>query len=312
MGDIRKRMCETLGFHLFEKWWQEQEIKYKEKHSNVPSTSKSSTTSNKKLAPVMPPAAVLETTPKDENTAPKSSLPRIPRVEDISSFFDKQRESMETTGSFRSGFGLGFRGTIPKLPAFKKKPVPESSKTKKKEYSSDEKESKKKSEKSEKRKEQEKRREERLKSKTEIKTEDTKNDATAPEATSEPVSDDKAAVSTADVKPSSSNAGSPKKKTIDSIYKSLYSDESDDESKDTDVSDSIDLKKGDSKSSSSDKEKRKNRTKKKPKDLAKKPSKRRPKSSVRSEKSEKLDLENESSQEEEEESSAKKGSSASS
>ena len=114
-----------------------------------------------------------------------------------------------------------------------------SSKTKKKEYSSDEKESKKKSEKSEKRKEQEKRREERLKSKTEIKTEDTKSDATAPEATSEPVSDDKAVISTADVKPSSSSTGSPKKKTIDSIYKSLYSDESDNESKDTDVSDSI-------------------------------------------------------------------------
>ena len=93
----------------------------------MPSTSKSSTTTsnNKKIALVTPAAAVLETTPKDENAAPKSSLPRIPRVEDISSFFDKQRESMETTGSFRSGFGLGFRGTIPKLPAFKKKPVPE-------------------------------------------------------------------------------------------------------------------------------------------------------------------------------------------
>ena len=24
-------MCETLGFYLFEKWWQEQETKYKEK-----------------------------------------------------------------------------------------------------------------------------------------------------------------------------------------------------------------------------------------------------------------------------------------
>ena len=29
--DIKKRMCETLGFYLFEKWWQEQETKYKEK-----------------------------------------------------------------------------------------------------------------------------------------------------------------------------------------------------------------------------------------------------------------------------------------
>ena len=34
--DIRKRMCETLGFHLFEKWWQEQEIKYKEKVRFIP------------------------------------------------------------------------------------------------------------------------------------------------------------------------------------------------------------------------------------------------------------------------------------
>ena len=89
-------------------------------HSNVPSTTKSTTSNNKKLPT---PALVSETTtiPK-EIIASKSSIPRIPRVEDISSFFDKQRESMETTGSFRSGFGLGFRGTIPKLPAFKKKP----------------------------------------------------------------------------------------------------------------------------------------------------------------------------------------------
>ena len=86
----------------------------------MPSTTKSTTSNNKKLPT---PALVSETTtiPK-EIIASKSSIPRIPRVEDISSFFDKQRESMETTGSFRSGFGLGFRGTIPKLPAFKKKP----------------------------------------------------------------------------------------------------------------------------------------------------------------------------------------------
>merc|ERR1712083_48743 len=146
--DIKKRMCETLGFYLFERWWQEQETKYKEKHSNVPSTTKSTWGNNKKLPT---PALVSETTtiPK-EIIASKSSIPRIPRVEDISSFFDKQRESMETTGSFRSGFGLGFRGTIPKLPAFKKKPGSESSKkeSRKKDYSSDEKDGKKKSEKS--------------------------------------------------------------------------------------------------------------------------------------------------------------------
>ena len=29
--DIKKRMCETLGFYLLDKWWAEQEQKYKEK-----------------------------------------------------------------------------------------------------------------------------------------------------------------------------------------------------------------------------------------------------------------------------------------
>ena len=29
--DINKRMCETLGFYLLDKWWAEQEQKYKEK-----------------------------------------------------------------------------------------------------------------------------------------------------------------------------------------------------------------------------------------------------------------------------------------
>ena len=90
----------------------------------MPSASKSSASNNKKVNEA--PKAVSETpVPPKDDISSKTSLPRIPRVEDISSFFDKQRESMETTGSFRSGFGLGFRGTIPKLPAFKKKPVPE-------------------------------------------------------------------------------------------------------------------------------------------------------------------------------------------
>merc|ERR1712008_108110 len=133
--------------------------------SNVPSTTKSTTSNNKKLPTL---ALVSETTtiPK-EIIASKSSIPRIPRVEDISSFFDKQRESMETTGSFRSGFGLGFRGTIPKLPAFKNKPGSESSKkeSRKKDHSSDEKDGKKKSEKSEKHREKEKRRKKKKKKK---------------------------------------------------------------------------------------------------------------------------------------------------
>ena len=54
-----------------------------------------------------------------------NKIPRIPKVEDISSIFDKQRENMEQGhsrgGAFGKGgsLGLGFRGTIPKLPSFK-------------------------------------------------------------------------------------------------------------------------------------------------------------------------------------------------
>ena len=91
----------------------------------MPSASKSSASNNKKVVNEAPKAVSETVVPPKDDIASKTSLPRIPRVEDISSLFDKQRESMETTGSFRSGFGLGFRGTIPKLPAFKKKPVPE-------------------------------------------------------------------------------------------------------------------------------------------------------------------------------------------
>ena len=29
--DINKKMCETLAFFMYEKWWQEQEEKYKTK-----------------------------------------------------------------------------------------------------------------------------------------------------------------------------------------------------------------------------------------------------------------------------------------
>ena len=54
------------------------------------------------------------------------SLPRIPKASDLSSLFDQQRRNMDAnrglTGStFGAGgcLGLGFRGTIPKLPSFK-------------------------------------------------------------------------------------------------------------------------------------------------------------------------------------------------
>ena len=53
-------------------------------------------------------------------------MPRIPKTEDISNIFDKQRENIEQRGTALGGafgkggsLGFGFRGTIPKLPSFK-------------------------------------------------------------------------------------------------------------------------------------------------------------------------------------------------
>ena len=55
-------------------------------------------------------------------------MPRIPKTEDISNIFDKQRENIEQSGTAVGGafgkggsLGFGFRGTIPKLPSFKVK-----------------------------------------------------------------------------------------------------------------------------------------------------------------------------------------------
>ena len=55
-------------------------------------------------------------------------MPRIPKTEDISNIFDKQRENIEQRGTAAGGafgkggsLGFGFRGTIPKLPSFKVK-----------------------------------------------------------------------------------------------------------------------------------------------------------------------------------------------
>ena len=33
--DMNKKMCETFAFYLYDKWWQEQELKYKEKVSKT-------------------------------------------------------------------------------------------------------------------------------------------------------------------------------------------------------------------------------------------------------------------------------------
>ena len=153
-------------------------------------------------------------------------VPKITRVEDISSFFDKQRESMETgTGLLKSGFsGLGFRGSIPKMPSFKKK-VPTESKSsnktaKKADYHSSDDNKDKKKKISDKRREQEKRREERLKKENndhKSKSKETK-ESTVKASTS-----------------SSTDKSSSKTKTLSSIYSTLYSDT--DESKDTELSD---------------------------------------------------------------------------
>ena len=199
--DITKRMCETLGFYLLDKWWAEQEQKYKEKHSNVPSMKSSSTSSS-----------------KPSESKEDSKLPKITRVEDISSFFDKQRESMETGTGLKAGLsgfsGLGFRGSIPKMPSFKKKVTADpSSKTAKKIDDPKDRGSDKKKKISDKRREQEKRREERLK-----KDETTKSKAEKPEKSEK-----------------SDESKKESKKTLSSIYSTLYSDT--DESKDTELSD---------------------------------------------------------------------------
>merc|ERR1719510_779234 len=67
--DIKKRMCETLAFYHFDKWWMEQETKYKEKHSKVPSSKPS--TSIEKIVPIKEDAA-----------------PKMP-IRDISTLFDR-------------------------------------------------------------------------------------------------------------------------------------------------------------------------------------------------------------------------------
>merc|ERR1711936_1412831 len=100
------------------------------------------TTSTSNVEKILP-ASSSSVNNKDENNLVKSIATRIPRTEDISTLFDRQRENMGMTkgapGS--SSLGFGFRGSIPKLPAFKKKDVPPTvmmSKKSKKDDSSDE------------------------------------------------------------------------------------------------------------------------------------------------------------------------------
>ena len=72
---------------------------------------------------------VPKTTQENDSTVSVvKQLPKIPKTEDISNIFDKQRENLEQRGAtgvlggaFGKGgsLGFGFRGTIPKLPSFK-------------------------------------------------------------------------------------------------------------------------------------------------------------------------------------------------
>ena len=72
---------------------------------------------------------VPKTTQENDSTVSVvKQLPKIPKTEDISNIFDKQRENLEqrgATGALGGAFGkggslgFGFRGTIPKLPSFK-------------------------------------------------------------------------------------------------------------------------------------------------------------------------------------------------
>eukprot|EP00095_Tigriopus_kingsejongensis_P000095 maker-scaffold1877_size25834-snap-gene-0.7 protein:Tk00095 transcript:maker-scaffold1877_size25834-snap-gene-0.7-mRNA-1 annotation:"hypothetical protein AND_009677" len=125
--DMNKRMCETFAFFLFEKWWQEQEEKYKTRNqrlaskSEKPSSSSSSTARVPSFTPVKPEVVVPPTS--------SASPTKLSKAEDITNFFDKQRENMDSAtnsamgGAFGKGGSLGFsfRGIIPKLPSFKKK-----------------------------------------------------------------------------------------------------------------------------------------------------------------------------------------------
>ena len=206
-------------------------------HSNVPSSStaaKSKSSSSTK--PLESSSKVIPDT--------SDKVPKITRVEDISSFFDKQRESMETgAGLLKSGgfSGLGFRGSIPKMPSFKKKVPTESSKSNNKNSakksaadSSDDGNKDKKKKISDKRREQEKRRQERLKK--------SDNDHHHHKSKSKETKETVKAVTTSD---------KSKTKTLSSIYSTLYSDT--DESKDTELSDLNNDKKVDKVSSDNEK-----------------------------------------------------------
>lgn len=139
--DITKRMCETYAFYLYDKWWSEQEEKYKSKviqlikskldnlNASLPfqmqrQASKSTSASKPKVDSVL--TVKSESIGKTEIKSEEDKSVAT-KAQDLTSIFDKQREKLESGntntigGAFGMGgsLGFGFRGTIPKLPSFK-------------------------------------------------------------------------------------------------------------------------------------------------------------------------------------------------
>ena len=203
---MNKRMCETFAFYHYDKWWQDQEEKFKQKTQKTSLATATSTSTSTTSATVKSEIAAV----KSESTPPVQT-----KTEDLSSIFDKQREKLESAAGSVKGFGfggslgIGFRGTIPKLPSFKKK-----------ESSSDYRSNRHDHRKSSKslRKEQERRREER-------KQKDRKAVERDP-AEKKPEAKTAAAVEQ-EQRPKKTEK-MEKKNTLESIYSAIYS--SDDES----------------------------------------------------------------------------------
>ena len=286
--DINKKIGETFAFYLYEQWWAENEEKYKASQrkkleskktssavSATPTPSKAAKTSaadgpvhitasgSSKVieGPSSSSAAGASTSSAAAEKAPKSNVPLS--TLDVSSFFDKQREKMESgggKGAISSAFGqggslgFGFRGTIPKLPSFKMK---KSSAKKKGDgrtsdgESSDEdgrrhgSSSSSNKRASEKRRDQERRREQRLREKDRWRRDDdhdsSRRSRDGRESTKTKVQESKddsrkaaaTAKSSKDATPSTSAAAAADKnkagKTLQSIYSQIYSDSDSDE-----------------------------------------------------------------------------------
>lgn len=88
--DLMKRMTEVLAFNEFEKWWESEEKKYKEENTKEP----------EKLKDVN----------KEDVEEKKSTTDAL-----LNSIIDANYDGLT------SGFGLGFRAALPKMPSFKRK-----------------------------------------------------------------------------------------------------------------------------------------------------------------------------------------------